>query len=385
VIKLLRWFKLGELLSMLENLDQNIQFFFNTYKHLVNEKGVRFPEATKDETPVVTPDGKHEKHKQTGGERLRQSLKKNNTIPNNIQTLINDIKDNVTLLEEMLKTDKRDETVIQQIVTALKEKQANINTFINQNIENERITSILLSTFEDIERVLSSVNGTTEHDDEESAKDESEGSNDSLTNTQTGDFSKTDDTFFRMYIEPKMDNNNHYLVQDIVKSNNPFLETKPNPGVVTTQPYGNEFLGFNFLNNTNPPPVSTKPPPQNITFSFQNQTDTTTTTFNSQNDFFNSKPENNQTKTNNNNNYMNNSTPNPEETPHHQPYVDLFGTNTRQNNNQNDPFKDLFSMFKGQMEGTQGTTTTTGGSNPFSTINPQQTTNTNTKNTNPFL
>jgi len=47
--------------------------FFNTYKHLVNDKGIRFPEATKDETPVILPDGKN-KEKKSGGERLRHSI-----------------------------------------------------------------------------------------------------------------------------------------------------------------------------------------------------------------------------------------------------------------------------------------------------------------------
>jgi len=238
----------------------------------------------------------------------------------------------------------------------------------------KKVTSVLLSTFEEVEIILAKVSGNVQEED----SGESQGSDDSQTNTQTGDYTKTDDTFFKMYIEPKIEINKGFLVQDLVKSNNPFLETKPITGTTsnTTPSYGNEYLGFNFQGNNSTPPV-TNNPPQQLTFSFQSEPRfTTTTNFNSQNEFFNSKPidQTRNTPTLFEVNTTSNDTGKSQIT-NNQPYVDLFGTKTTQNNNQNDPFKDLFSLYKGEVG-------TGSGSNPFSNLN---TTNTGTKYTNTSL
>jgi len=66
-----------------------------------------------------------------------------------------------------------------------------IGSLLNQNIENERITSLLLSTFEEVENIFKKMRGNA-HDEE---SDESH----SVSHDSSGhkeDTSKPDDDFF---------------------------------------------------------------------------------------------------------------------------------------------------------------------------------------------
>jgi len=240
-----------------------------------------------------------------------------------------------------------------------------------------------------------------------------------------------------MYIEPKIEDNRGFLVQDIVKSNNPFLETKQTPPSSLNQHsnYGNELLGFNFTPGQTTPPITTNPSPSNIYFNFgqpsNNTTGTTSTgslnnppqtnnsffnttnynsqpTFNNQQTSFNTQPTyntqqttfntqqttfNSQQPTFNSNNQFNfNTTTTTTSTSqsgsslfdNHQ-YTNLFGSNntTSTTTSNNDPFKELFSMARGEMM--SGTSSGSGGSsNPFTPnsqmVNPQTSTYKN-----PFL
>jgi hypothetical protein len=206
-------------------LRQRYPLFFTTYKHMVNDKGVRFPEASKDDTPVISHDKKSSKNS-SGGDRLRLSLKKNTTINSKIQELITNVRDNVKLLEDMSKSSNRDHQLVEQIIAALKEKQELINTNVSQNIDNESVTSLLLQSFEEIEAVLRKFNRSSSNANDDSSESKST-SQDSVTNTNSGfkEFTKTDDTFLKKHIEPNKNIGIDFFVQDQIKSNNPFLDS----------------------------------------------------------------------------------------------------------------------------------------------------------------
>jgi hypothetical protein len=307
-----------------KKLRQRYPLFFTTYKHCVNDKGVRFPEASKDDTPVVTHEkegGKSHHHhhgkKSTGGDRLRESIKNNSTINPKIQEIVNGVRDNVKFLSEMLKSDSKDPQTIEQIVTAIKEKQALITSTI-QNTENENVTSLLLQTFEEAEAILKKFNKSDNNNDENS--DESNGDDeDSVTNTKAFDaFTQTDDTFLKMHIEPNKSMGNDFFIQDLVKSNNPFLDSTSS----STQSSGsffnnsttgsnNSFLGTGSVNSSG----TNQTPPQNYSYNFGTSNTSSNTQFNPpQTDQYNFQTNGNSQLTTGSNQYFQTNTqynPNP--------------------------------------------------------------------------
>jgi len=331
---------------------------------------------------------------------LRQSIKKNITLPANISTTIAEVRENIRFLDEMLNNNNRDESIVQPIVTSIKQKQEEISTLINQNIENETATTALLQAFEEIERSLAKIMTASQTNDEDSG--ESSGSADSVTNTEIGSYATTDNTFFKLHVEPYKQEGNDFFIQDAVKSNNPFLDvgignttnTQPNPQFGT-------FL--NTSNNSNNLFQNT-PPPQNITFDFS--TPKTTPVVQNTNNFVNptTPPQNNNTGLFTlNNNYSTSSSPfqtntnttntngntngygmdlfgvkttgNVNSNPNPNLPMDLFGTSktTVPVTNGNDPFASLFTMAVG----------TNGATNQTHTV--QVTTNPPPKYNNPFL
>jgi hypothetical protein len=373
-------------------LRKRYPLFFNTYKHLVNDKSVRFPEQTKDETPVITSQEKQQKggKSKSGGERLKQSIKNNSTINPKIQELVNNIKDNVSLLNEMLKADNRDTQTVDQIVTALKDNQEKLNSFINQNIDNQAVSTLLFNTLDDIEAALKKLNNNEKDDDSEKSKSDSQ---DSVTNTASvfAEYTQTDDTFLKMHIEPNQKMGNDFFIQDLVKSNNPFLDSsQPNTGSNNTFNLFNgsqntgSFLGGGFNNSTN----HQNNPPQNIMFNFSQNSQNipsnngynnpiNTHIDNTPNNFFNPPTTNNMYNHNQNPNGFNNSmgsnntfnppTNNNQFNPNLP--LDLFGTSTtpKQNTSVNDPFENLFNSSKQTDNFTMNMNfqANTGNNNPF--------------------
>jgi len=260
-------------------------------------------------------------------------------------------------------------------------------------LKNETATTALLQAFEEIERALAKVLTASQTNDEDSG--ESSGSADSVTGTEIGSYATTDNTFFKLHVEPYKQDGNDYFIQDVVKSNNPFLDgsigSTTNP---PNQQYGTFLTGGTGSNNS----FQNTPPPQNFTFDFgapkttpvvQNTNFVNPTTppqntglFTLNNNYGTSSSPFQTNTTTNTNGYGNdffggakttptvNSNPNPNPNPNLP--MDLFGTSktTVTVNNGNDPFASLFTMAVGNPTGTVTTGPTTNNpppkyNNPF--------------------
>eukprot|EP01129_Flabellula_baltica_P012951 TRINITY_DN593_c0_g1_i2.p1 TRINITY_DN593_c0_g1~~TRINITY_DN593_c0_g1_i2.p1 ORF type:complete len:481 (-),score=96.90 TRINITY_DN593_c0_g1_i2:38-1480(-) len=211
-------------------LRRKFPIFYNTLKHCVNSKGVRFPN---DNTTyiIASQQSESEKKKNTenntekrrpGGQMLRDSLR-STPVPNHIQSLLQETKVSAGLLQDIIDQEGNVEgnPLAQDIMNILKEKQELIQNQVAQNIENERVLNQLLTTFDDVENVMAQANGQDPSSETETT--------DSSSSHEISKYQATNDSFFNDFMSQRNTNvrSDPFSVPVNQLSNNPFDSLQP--------------------------------------------------------------------------------------------------------------------------------------------------------------